>query len=69
MIEYDQIKKDNIHFTHWRWENDCEREEWGQRKLNDQEAMAMFQQLKASGWLRKQSQPQNADDPERIDLN
>jgi hypothetical protein len=29
MIEYDQIKKDNIHFTHWRWENDCEREEWG----------------------------------------
>ena len=69
MFEYDQNKTDLLNFTHWRCANDCEREAWGQRKLDDQEARDLFQQLKASGWLKNQSQKQNVGDLERTGLN
>ena len=67
MFKYDERESDHFNYTHWRCANDCEREAWGERKLNDREARALFQQLKASGWLKKQSTNQSAEDQERID--
>jgi hypothetical protein len=69
MMRHDQRKKDNLNFTHWRWENDCEREAWGQRKLSDEEAEILFFELEENGWLKNESQKQNKDDLEKTDLN
>jgi hypothetical protein len=54
-MKHDQRKKDNLNFTHWRWENDCEREAWGQRKLSDEEAEILFFELEENGWLKNES--------------
>ena len=69
MFQYDHGQSDLFNFTQWRYANESEREVWGQRRLSDDEAEILFQQLKVSGWLRKQSQKQDVDDLERTDLN
>ena len=69
MFQYDHGQSDLFNFTQWRYANESEREVWGERRLSDDEAEILFQQLNVSGWLKKQSQKQNVDDLERTDLN
>jgi len=58
---YDSTKDDHANFQHWRYLNDREREEFGERKLDDQEAEQLFGELKRNGWLIKQSEEAKAD--------
>ena len=69
MFQYDYGQTEFFNFTQWRYANESEREVWGQAKLDDEEAQILFKQLKVSGWLKKQSQNQSADDHGRIDHN
>ena len=52
---YDSRKDEQANFQHWRYLNDQEREEFGEPKLDDQEAKQVFGELKRNGWLIKQS--------------
>ena len=68
-FKYDDGKSDEDNFTLWRYANDCERETWNVAKLSDEDARRVYEQLKASGWLKKKSSNQSADDQKRIDHN
>ena len=50
-----------LNFTQWRYENDCEREAWGQPRLSEAEALTLFEQLKVSGWLTNQTEQRSEE--------
>jgi hypothetical protein len=56
-----------LHFNQWRYANDCEREAWGEPRLPEREAFALFQQLKESGWLTNPTEQQSAEGHAKIE--